>query len=145
MIKTAFGNINYSNFQQKKILIMRWLWCSLLLTKPTHFVGFLFWDPMTQTNRATRSVPGWRIGGDIYIGVSGYNRKVWPLTIVSNVFVKWYTRCSKTSFVDFTKESAHCSLYKKNLNVSSLSSSPHLLSDIQMSLTRFPIPSIISL
>jgi hypothetical protein len=55
MIKTAFGNINYFNFQQKKILIMRWLWCSLLLTKPTHFVWFLFWDPMTQTNRATRA------------------------------------------------------------------------------------------
>jgi len=41
-------------------------------------------------------------------------RKAWPWTMVGNVFWQCHASCSlNTSFVDFERENAHCSHYKR--------------------------------
>jgi hypothetical protein len=66
----------------------------------------------TTTNRASQHILRWLIGGALLKGgLSEYNTEAWMWTRVGNVFWECHVSCMlKTSFMNFEKGYAYCSL-----------------------------------
>ena len=92
--------------------------------------------PRTQTYRVAPHVPRWRLGGLSVEGASGYNTE--NLAVDHSRQLVLRVPCDlTTTFVDFEKEQALCSRWKK------LPNSPYYFNGSQKLLTRLSHPSLI--